>query len=91
ATVPPVASGTVAHLLAVDYALKPVLSTLKAQEILHGVFADDSQVIDYQHKPKFTPNLQTRLDTALETFWQALHRRDVQVPDLLSLRGNAHA
>ncbi|EHW3655310.1 NADPH-dependent FMN reductase, partial [Shigella flexneri] len=22
---------------------------------------------------------------------QALHRRDVQVPDLLSLRGNAHA
>ncbi|ENX6501529.1 TPA: NADPH-dependent FMN reductase, partial [Shigella flexneri] len=23
--------------------------------------------------------------------WQALHRRDVQVPDLLSLRGNAHA
>ena len=83
--------GTVAHLLAVDYALKPVLSTLKAQEILHGVFADDSQVIDYQHKPQFTPNLQTRLDTALETFWQALHRRDVQVPDLLSLRGNAHA
>ena len=83
--------GTVAHLLAVDYALKPVLSALKAQEILHGVFADDSQVIDYQHKPLFTPNLQTRLDTALETFWQALHRRDVQVPDLLSLRGNAHA
>ena len=83
--------GTVAHLLAVDYALKPVLSALKAQEILHGVFADDSQVIDYHHKPQFTPNLQTRLDTALETFWQALHRRDVQVPDLLSLRGNAHA
>ncbi len=83
--------GTVAHLLAVDYALNPVLSALKAQEILHGVFADDSQVIDYQHKPLFTPNLQTRLDTALETFCQALHRRDVQVPDLLSLRGNAHA
>ena len=42
--------GTVAHLLAVDYALKPVLSALKAQEILHGVFADDSQVIDYHHR-----------------------------------------
>ncbi|HBI09490.1 MAG TPA: NADPH-dependent FMN reductase, partial [Franconibacter pulveris] len=40
--------GTVAHLLAVDYALKPVLSALKAQEILHGVFADDSQIKDYQ-------------------------------------------
>ena len=46
--------GTVAHLLAVDYALKPVLSALKAQEILHGVFADDSQVIDYHHRPQFT-------------------------------------
>lgn len=77
----PVATGgTIAHMLAVDYALKPVLSALKAQEILHGVFADDSQVVDYQHKPRFTPNLQTRLDSALETFWQALHRRDTQVP-----------
>ena len=70
--------GTVAHLLAVDYALKPVLNALKAQEILHGVFADDSQVIDYQHKPHFTPNLQTRLDASLETFWHALHRRDIR-------------
>ncbi len=43
--------GTVAHLLAVNYALKPVLKALKAQEILHGVFADDSQVIDYHQTP----------------------------------------
>ncbi|NDO80438.1 NAD(P)H-dependent FMN reductase [Citrobacter sp. NCU1] len=82
--------GTVAHLLAVDYALKPVLSALKAQEILHGVFADDSQVIDYQHKPHFTPNLQLRLDHALETFWQALHRRDVQTPTFHPSQGIAH-
>ena len=52
--------GTIAHMLAVDYALKPVLNALKAQEILHGVFADDSQVTDYQHKPQFTANLQRR-------------------------------
>ena len=77
----PVATGgTVAHMLAVDYALKPVLNALKAQEILHGVFADDSQIVDYQHKPGFTPNLQVRLDASLETFWQALHRRDFQAP-----------
>ena len=82
--------GTVAHLLAVDYALKPVLNALKAQEILHGVFADDSQVIDYQHKPHFTPNLQTRLDTALETFWHALHRRDIQAPAFGQPQGVAH-
>ena len=32
--------GTIAHMLAVDYALKPVLNALKAQEILHqgGVY-----------------------------------------------------
>lgn len=82
--------GTVAHMLAVDYALKPVLNALKAQEILHGVFADDAQVTDYQHKPQFTPNLQKRLDESLETFWQALHRRDFAVPSPFNARGVSH-
>jgi len=87
----PVATGgTIAHMLAVDYALKPVLSALKAQEILHGVFADDSQVLEYQHQPVLTPNLQSRLDSALETFWQALHRRDLPAPDLHRAEGIAH-
>lgn len=36
--------GSMAHMLAVDYALKPVLSALKSQEVLHGVYAIDSQV-----------------------------------------------
>lgn len=82
--------GTVAHMLAVDYALKPVLSALKAQEILHGVFADDSQIQDYQHKPQFSPNLEKRLDGALEIFWQALHRRDLRVPALPLQKGVVH-
>ncbi|PKH24257.1 NAD(P)H-dependent FMN reductase [Enterobacterales bacterium CwR94] len=67
--------GTVAHMLAVDYALKPVLNALKAQEILHGVFADDSQVTHYDRAPELHPNLRHRLDASLETFWQALSRR----------------
>lgn len=82
--------GTVAHMLAVDYALKPVLNALKAQEILHGVFADDSQVSDYLHKPSFSPHLQGRLDSALETFWQALHRRESYVPSLVHPQGVVH-
>lgn len=36
--------GSSAHMLAVDYALKPVLAALKAQEVLHGVFAVDKQI-----------------------------------------------
>ena len=36
---PLVSGGSAGHLLAVDYALKPVLSALKASEIHQGVFA----------------------------------------------------
>jgi len=41
---PMATGGSIAHMLAVDYALKPVLSALKAQELLHGIFAEDSQI-----------------------------------------------
>ncbi|WP_437609012.1 NADPH-dependent FMN reductase [Erwinia sp. V71] len=67
--------GTVAHMLAVDYALKPVLNALKAQEILHGVFADDSQISHYDRQPEVNQTLAARLDEALDTFWHALSRR----------------
>lgn len=41
----PIATGgTIAHLLAVDYALKPVLSELKARHVLGGVYAVDKQL-----------------------------------------------
>ena len=41
----PIATGgTIAHLLAIDYALKPVLSELKAHHILGGVYAVDKQI-----------------------------------------------
>lgn len=36
--------GTIAHLLAIDYALKPVLSVLGASNIVGGVYALDTQV-----------------------------------------------
>jgi FMN reductase len=36
--------GSTAHLLAVDYALKPVLSALGAREILDTVYATDAQL-----------------------------------------------
>jgi FMN reductase len=41
----PVATGgTLAHFLAVEYALKPVLSALGARHILSGVFAHETQI-----------------------------------------------
>ena len=60
--------GTLAHMLAVDYALKPVLNALKAQEVLHGVFADDSQIAHYDRTPEISDLLSGRLDDALATF-----------------------
>ncbi|MBP1993498.1 NADPH-dependent FMN reductase [Paenibacillus eucommiae] len=36
--------GTISHLLAIDYALKPVLSVLGAQNILQGVYVLDKEV-----------------------------------------------
>ncbi|WP_280151622.1 NADPH-dependent FMN reductase [Piscinibacter sp. XHJ-5] len=36
--------GSLGHLLAVDYALKPVLSALGARDILDSVFATDAQL-----------------------------------------------
>lgn len=41
----PIATGgTIAHLLSIDYALKPVLSTLGARHILSGVYLVDQQI-----------------------------------------------
>jgi len=43
-TILPLASGgTISHLLAIDYSLKPVLSVLGASDIEQGVFAVDTQ------------------------------------------------
>lgn len=66
--------GTVAHMLAVDYALKPVLNALKAQEILHGVFADDTQITHIDRQPELSPLLSERLAEAVDTLWHALAR-----------------
>lgn len=66
--------GTQAHMLAVEYALKPVLATLKAQETLQGVFATDEQ-IHYGEPGQLDHDLESRLHEALEQFVAALARR----------------
>lgn len=69
--------GSIAHMLAVDYALKPVLAALKAQEVLHGIFADDSQIAygEGSAAPQLADVLVQRLESALDTFSSALARR----------------
>lgn len=81
--------GSSAHMLAVDYALKPVLAALKAQEMLHGVFAEDSQIAyaTVDAPAQLEPALERRLLESLEQFHGALARRPRPIdPNLLSER-----
>jgi len=67
-TVLPLATGgSLAHLLALDYALKPVLSALGARDILDGVFATDLQLVAHE-SGGYVPDasLLERLDAALQ-------------------------
>lgn len=86
----PIATGgSSAHMLAVDYALKPVLAALKAQEMLHAVFAEDSQIAYGENgaADSLAPSLEQRLDDALQHFHQTLARRSTAIdPGVLNDR-----
>ena len=86
----PIATGgSIAHMLAVDYALKPVLSALKAQEMLHGIFAEDSQIAygEGSAQAQLVPILEQRLQESLEQFYSALARRPKPLdPSILNER-----
>ncbi|ROM07251.1 FMN reductase (NADPH), partial [Pseudomonas protegens] len=74
---PMATGGSIAHMLAVDYALKPVLSALKAQEMLQGIFAEDNQIAygEGSVQPQLAEALELRLKEALEQFHSAMARR----------------
>ena len=68
-TVLPLATGgSAAHLLALDYTLKPVLIALGARHILDGVFATDAQLQPHETSGGYVPDaaLLQRLDRALQ-------------------------
>ncbi|AUS44961.1 FMN reductase (NADPH) (plasmid) [Ralstonia solanacearum] len=63
----PIATGgSLAHTLAIDYALRPVLSSLAARVILPGIFAADAQIGAADDGFAVDPALQQRLDDGIE-------------------------
>ena len=68
-TVLPLATGgSIAHLLALDYALKPVLSALGARDILDPVYATDAQIPRHETLGySASPEVGERIDVALQT------------------------
>ena len=66
--VPLATGGSIAHLLALDYALKPVLSALGARDILDPVFATDPQIPKHETEGyRLLPEVQDRVARSLQT------------------------
>jgi len=63
----PIATGgSAAHLLALEYSLKPVLSALGARHILAGVYATDRQVKVCRDEAAIDADVRARLDAAVD-------------------------
>lgn len=72
--------GSLAHLLSLDYGLKPVLSALGARHILGGVYAVDSWVTRDEHGAfHLTDELSQRLESAVRELIQILEWRQAAV------------
>jgi FMN reductase len=69
--------GTPAHVLAIDYALRPVLLCLGAQHVVAGLFVLD-KLIERQATGGITldPDIKNRLDGVIADFVASLRRRD---------------
>ena len=78
----PLASGgSPGHLLAVDYAIKPVLAALKASDIHQGVFAVEAQIARDAHtQPQLAEDLAARLEAAVSEFIDRLPGRTPRRP-----------
>ncbi|MDR0270352.1 NADPH-dependent FMN reductase [Paenibacillus sp.] len=69
--------GTIAHLLAVDYALKPVVAALGGTNILGGVFAVDGWITRTEHGGfELEGQLKERLEDAVNELVLELRRVD---------------
>jgi len=68
-TVLPLATGgSPHHMLALDYALRPVLQSLGAKHILPGIYATDAQVIvTPEGSYQVAEDIDARLDEAVDT------------------------
>ncbi len=63
---PVVTGGTAAHLLTLEYAIKPIASVLGSQEILKGVYFVDSQIGYHEDQVTFIDaEIESRLQTSL--------------------------
>ncbi|MGQ9837006.1 MAG: NADPH-dependent FMN reductase [Cyanobacteriota bacterium] len=66
-------AGTLAHLLAIDFAMKPVLTVMGATHILKGVYILSSQLqFDAAGTLQLEPDIEERLQVGIQALVQAL-------------------
>lgn len=69
----PIATGgSPAHLLAIDYALRPVLAALGGHQTLQGVYIVDSQIEVTPSSIELEEMIELRLQSAIHAFTQQL-------------------
>ncbi|MDQ0230110.1 NADPH-dependent FMN reductase [Metabacillus malikii] len=70
---PLVIGGSIGHLLAIEYALNPVLSAIGATQFVNGVYTVDKQIVRLeQHQFTIHEEAQQRLNEALNSFMNQL-------------------
>ncbi|KIF76697.1 NADPH-dependent FMN reductase [Streptomyces sp. 150FB] len=80
-TVLPLATGgTPAHVLAVDYALRPVLSSMGAHHIVQGWFVLDRHITVRDEGVTVEPATEEALRKVVDQFSQALERQPLLSP-----------
>jgi len=79
--------GTIAHLLSIDYSLKPVLNALAARNILGGVYSVDREI---ERRPEggyiLSAETQSRLERSLSELKLELARRESVPAELPGVR-----
>jgi FMN reductase len=67
--------GTIAHVLAIDYALRPVLASLGAQHIVNGLFVLDKLLAMSERGLAIDTDVELRLAGILDDFAGSILRR----------------
>ena len=67
--------GTIAHVLAIDYALRPVLASLGAQHIVNGLFLLDTTIEHADVGVRIDAEVEKRLLGVIDDFLTSIARR----------------
>ena len=81
-TILPLATGgSPHHMLALDYALRPVLQSLGARHILPGIYASDAQIVlTPEDAYQVSPEIEGRLEEAVHALVHETLRREPRIP-----------